>query len=333
MVQTGVSSAPASAGWAQGTNGTMCSGYIWTAFKGAGITLEGGTVETRDFGAVLKSDTPDGLYFYSAANREGAAGVLYDSIYNQAYDKAGWLGTLFTDAPDDAANQIVNCFATDNCAPSAKDDASWRETSNVGDGVSVSPDNLMFWDVYPTNEDMINRQSDIQRVYRWAPSADALWSGHKNVTISPAATSLTNIFLLPPPDHFRRVNITGNFHIVDDETIGSEQGDLPIADSVDMDLANPTADRFYSKCVGGEVRLEVKLHIDLQTDFSLVSSLHTELFEGTSCSTNDSEDSKDETQPVAKDGQHTFTASLLNSGFGGGDKADGDLTVTNAVKP
>jgi len=389
MAQTGASSAPASAGWAQGTNGTMCSGYIWTAFKGAGITLEGGTVETRDFGAVLKSDTPDGLYFYSAANREGAAGVLYDSIYNQAYDKAGWLGTLFTDAPDDAANQIVNCFATDNCAPSAKDDASWRETSNVGDGVSVSPDNLMFWDVYPTNEDMIYRQSDIQRVYRWAPSADAgnlngtvkfadgtvapganvvfagldavtdlagtfsfqavpsgayeatasklladgLWSGHKNVTISPAATSLTNIFLLPPPDHFRRVNITGNFHIVDDETIGSEQGDLPIADSVDMDLANPTADRFYSKCVGGEVRLEVKLHIDLQTDFSLVSSLHTELFEGTSCSTNDSEDSKDETQPVAKDGQHTFTASLLNSGFGGGDKADGDLTVTNAVKP
>ncbi len=79
--------------------------------------------------------------------------------------------------------------------------------------------------------------------------------------------------------------------------------------------------------------MEVKLHIEMQTDFSLVSSLHTELFEGTSCSTNDSEDSNDQTSPVAKDGQHTFSVSVKNGGFGGGDKADGDLTVTNAIKP
>ena len=114
MAQAAQSIAPAGAGWAAGSNGTMCSGYIWTAFKGAGVTLEGTSIETRDFGAIVPSGTPDGLYFYTSANRESAASALYTNVYDMAYDEAGALGTFFTDAPDDVANQIVNCLG---CGP------------------------------------------------------------------------------------------------------------------------------------------------------------------------------------------------------------------------
>jgi len=44
-----------------------------------------------DQGAAVRPTTPDGLYNYSKQERADAANWLYDTIYNQAYEKAGCL--------------------------------------------------------------------------------------------------------------------------------------------------------------------------------------------------------------------------------------------------
>ena len=92
-----------------------------------------------------------------------------------------FLGTLLTDAPDDTANQVVNCSAFDWTGEEipgtghAKDSDRWK---NPGPGVSVSPDDLLSWDrpspegegIYGYSEPLVFRPGRYVRVYRWAPS-------------------------------------------------------------------------------------------------------------------------------------------------------------------
>ena len=84
---------------------------------------------------------PDGLYNYSAQERSDAANWLYDTIYNQAYEKAGWFGEILTDGADDIANQFLNAFANDDA--DGKDSDAWQ---TVTDADAVSPDNMLWWD-------------------------------------------------------------------------------------------------------------------------------------------------------------------------------------------
>jgi hypothetical protein len=106
-------------GWAQGTLATTCSSFIWLATQHAGVKLEGpnkvtsvADLEPTDVigGAAVDDSTLDGLYFYTAAERQAAANWLYQDVYDIAYNKAGFFGTLFTDAPDTVANQLCNTF-------------------------------------------------------------------------------------------------------------------------------------------------------------------------------------------------------------------------------
>jgi hypothetical protein len=70
-------------GWAQGTIATTCSSFIWLAAQHANVKLEGPNkvttvddLEPRDIvpgGAAVDGSTLDGLYFYTAAERQGAA--------------------------------------------------------------------------------------------------------------------------------------------------------------------------------------------------------------------------------------------------------------------
>ncbi len=55
-------------------------------------------------------------------------------------EEAADLVVLFTDLPDDVANQVLNAFASDWCDTAAKDSEKWR---NPGSGESVSPDNII----------------------------------------------------------------------------------------------------------------------------------------------------------------------------------------------
>lgn len=161
--------APASAGWAAGTVPTVCSSLIWLACQKASIRVEGpesvtpvNEIEPTDVvhGAKVGTDTLDGLYLYSADERRKAAQWLYNYIYNEAHNKAGFWGTLFTDAPDNVANQICNAFASDYIDEHSMNSEAWQ---NTGDANAVSPDNLMFWD----SPDAGN-QDDFRSVYGYA---------------------------------------------------------------------------------------------------------------------------------------------------------------------
>ncbi len=142
-------------GWANGTIATQCASFIWLAAQHAGVKLEGpGKITKRTdieptdevHGAHVNEDTLDGLYLYSAANRQGAAKWLYQHVFDQVYNQAGFWGQLFTGAPDDVANQLCNAFAsdwTDIGNGGSGDSDAWKST---GDANAISPDNLMFWD-------------------------------------------------------------------------------------------------------------------------------------------------------------------------------------------
>jgi hypothetical protein len=53
------------------------------------------------------------------------------------------------DAADDVANQTPNCFVSDVCDEDAKDSTNWEDP---GTGNTVSPDDMMFWDVHTVAE-------------------------------------------------------------------------------------------------------------------------------------------------------------------------------------
>ena len=139
-------------GWAEGTVATVCSSFIWLAAQLANVKLEGpnkttglSDLEPTDVlaGAAVDSATLDGLYLYTEAKRLAAAKWLYQTVYDIAHNKAGFFGTLFTDAPDDVANQICNTFASDWADGDSKDSDAWK---SPGPGNAVSPDNMILWD-------------------------------------------------------------------------------------------------------------------------------------------------------------------------------------------
>lgn len=173
------------AGWAKGTVPTVCSSTIWLAAQHADERLEGanpytsvGDLEPSDVngGAEVDTDTRDGLYRYTAAERQAAGRWLYQTVYDQVYAKAGWLGRLLTDAPDNYANQICNTFASDWADGGSKDSDAWKGT---GPANAVSPDDTMFWDspgpgnendfssVYGHAEELFYRPGTFQQVPIW----------------------------------------------------------------------------------------------------------------------------------------------------------------------
>jgi hypothetical protein len=142
-------------GWANGTIATQCASFIWLAAQRAGVKLEGPgkftkvtDLEPTDVvqGAAVNGATLDGLYLYTASERQAAAKWLYQTVFDIAYNIAGFWGQLFTGAPDDVANQLCNAFASDWTElgnGGAGDSDAWKST---GEANAVSPDNLMLWD-------------------------------------------------------------------------------------------------------------------------------------------------------------------------------------------
>lgn len=167
------------AGWAAGTRPSVCSSYIWLHAKARNGHLETSQalvtptdLEPSDIaqGAVVRPTTPDGLYTYSAEERSAAAHWLYDTIYNQGYEKAGWFGNALTDAADDVANQFLNAFANDDA--DGKDSDAWQK---VKEADAVSPDNMLWWDgpalggLYGYAEPALYREPRVENytVSRW----------------------------------------------------------------------------------------------------------------------------------------------------------------------
>lgn len=178
----------ADAGWAAGTQPSVCSSFIWHTLRKRGLHLEGdgalvtsGDLEDIDraAGGQVGSNTSDGLYLYSAEERLAAAHYLHDSLTEKVKksleDKAGVLSDVvdtFSDISDDVANQIVNTFASDWAATDAKDSDAWKNTVAAS---AVSPDNMLLWDapnlkgLYGYAAPLIYREPRLETVtiYRW----------------------------------------------------------------------------------------------------------------------------------------------------------------------
>jgi hypothetical protein len=190
---------------AYGPTPTVCSAFVRFALQGAGFQLD--SDKSFPFQSDVRRNPPDGIFYYNPQERLNAANVLYQSVYNQVEatlagletkaDDYWWVGPaksavlgpggavlvpfvlnhaddiakLLTDAPDDIANQVTNCFASDYCSTDAKDSDRWKQP---GAGFAVSPDDMMnFFDSprtggpYGYHERMVYRGRDFRPVYAW----------------------------------------------------------------------------------------------------------------------------------------------------------------------
>ncbi|WP_090641287.1 carboxypeptidase regulatory-like domain-containing protein [Paenibacillus sp. UNC496MF] len=195
------------AGWAAGTHPSVCSSYIWMHAKARGAHLETSQalvtptdLEPEDIAteATVRPTTPDGLYTYSAQERSDAAYWLYDTVYNQAYELAGWFGEILTDGADDVANQFLNAFANDDA--DGKDSTAWQ---NVTDADAVSPDDMLWWDgpalggLYGFAEPAIYREPRVESytVSRWKKVLSrGTVHGHVYADGAPVAGALVQVF-------------------------------------------------------------------------------------------------------------------------------------------
>lgn len=124
------------------------------------------------------------------------------------------------------------------------------------------------------------------------------------------------------------VIISGNIKIVDDETIGEEVGYLTIDNEIQIDPGSTATLFDGNQCVGGEVRVEINIVADYSDPSQpLQITGKGELYEGTSCST----DELNATQPISTQlsppGDATIVIDLLNTENNGGDTAKGDIRV------
>jgi len=157
---------------------TVCSSTIWTAAKSLrgwptaparweNLTLEG-ELEAED---LAYADAPvdlgteraiDGLYHYGAEERRAAAELLYANIYDGV---GGNFVHWASDAQDNYANQIVNCFASDHCNQEDRNNDHWRHTEDAN---AVSPDDLLLWDApWGHNEPLALRPAQYRQAYTW----------------------------------------------------------------------------------------------------------------------------------------------------------------------
>lgn len=392
--------APAEAGWAAGTYPSVCSSFIWMQLKKLGIHLEGDgpVVMSTDFepsdvaaGAQAGGVTKDGLYLYTAEERRAAGEWLYNAMYEKAYAKAGWLGRLFTDAPDDVANQMLNTFASDWSDTDAKDSDAWKNTSEAS---AVSPDNILLWDSPPA-KGLYGHAVPLQfrparvetvTVHRWkkvltkgtirgrvtkggAGVAGAMvqvydgktdftdgngnyellavpfgqyvvkaskdgddgmyWSGSAACDLE-AETLECNVELQPPADVSRLVKIHGHIKTQDYESVGSnEYREEDFYREVVVEPWHSHAGAGYTMGMGGEIRTELQLAVDLQVDRSIVVTHNTLFYEGTSEDTDDLDGSLSGSVKIAKDDFASFTIKVRNDEEDDDDWSHIDLVIEN----
>jgi hypothetical protein len=173
---------------------TQCASFVWTAARRAKVGLED-ELEPSDvrLGAKLDGSEMDGFYFYSANERLAAAHRIYSIVYDMVSKIGGKIGEV-AGAPENWANQIANCFASDDCDYNDNDSTAWEDIATIGH--TVSPDNILFWDgPYGASEPLAFRIGTFRQVYTWQASEG---SGTLTVTVQdtdnkPVAGALVSI--------------------------------------------------------------------------------------------------------------------------------------------
>jgi hypothetical protein len=108
------------------------------------------------------------------------------------------------------------------------------------------------------------------------------------------------IVLQPPPPSARRVEIEGSIYIVDDEFGDDETGEFDFYEARLLDVFQRDVIVEIERCVGDEVRAELRFGLHLQEADDTTVTLgrvqadgqdaHAWLYEGTTCDTDDLED-------------------------------------------
>ncbi len=167
--------------WFKEKLNAVCSTFVRLAairsrpYKEEEFTLEGDTLETFDLengaeGAHYSNspdlkgknvtdleikgikDGLDGLYFYDREERLEGAEFIYNDIRRTLINTVGGrfvaflIDLLIKDATTSIPNQVANCFVLGECEPLDPEKPNKRKWKNVGVGLTVSPDNLLFWD-------------------------------------------------------------------------------------------------------------------------------------------------------------------------------------------
>jgi len=144
--------APANVGWASGTSPAVCASFVWLMMKRNGMNLMGPSANVTQAevssyatanGAAISADTPDGLFFYSAAQRQVAGAFLNQSLFNLVRDQVNWFEDDLTGTSTHICNQICNSFADDDSS-SDNDSTAWQ---NPGSANAVSPNDILFWNL------------------------------------------------------------------------------------------------------------------------------------------------------------------------------------------
>jgi hypothetical protein len=367
--------------------GTQCTGFIWLAAKHAGVDLE-------------RDDTPgteDGLYFYTPEERLEAGEAIYNSIFNQVLREEG-VRAFVVGAPWRFANQMVDCFARDDCGIHRASEHDWR--SDPGDGFAVSPDDIMnHWDdPYGHFESLVFRAGGYRRLFRWAAAvgsgsiagqvqrregtpvagarvylrgsgmehttdsdgrfffavapggsqeivAEATIDGQflqrpERIIVHAGETSNVTLVLPDPREDLRAVRVTITGRLMDDNRDDNIE---PVSGNFVIHLLRPRWDSFHeewvlqwqrttwvSRCVGGEVRAELRLDFAQRNDDSVDVSGIAELFEGTWCGTDDKDDERFITfWTVARDDRSCRDIRLENGERHSADFAELHICVEN----
>ena len=122
-----------------------------------------------------------------------AASALYNSVYgecrSQVGDLFGSFGSLLQgigtcglcfdcDLCDEAADQVVNCFAVNDCASS--NGQTWQRATGGGTAVSISPDDISCWS-WPANGSGAPCWGSGSSVWGWDVNQPVQWnSGGSN---------------------------------------------------------------------------------------------------------------------------------------------------------
>jgi len=128
----------------------------------------------------------------------------------------------------------------------------------------------------------------------------------------------------------RLITVRGQMYIEDDETFGSnERGTFPFAYDIQVSPDTPTGNPDpFIQCVGGEVRAELYLTVQLQPDARSVQvSANVRLFEGTSCDTNKLRDEETLIEMLGEGSGLTYT---LGPRAPAGDLTDVTFDVFNS---
>ncbi len=151
----------------------------------------------------------------------------------------GWFATIgaaeastaihwSTDAPDDVASQVTNCFALDKCATDDKDSTAWKD--DTGWGHAVSPDDMInHFDppvvdangantggVYGYHERLVYRGKRYRPQFAWLPSPGTrtiTGTVVDNVNGSEVAVANAVVEVVGQADKQTTTDASGNFTI------------------------------------------------------------------------------------------------------------------------